>query len=498
GGGGNDTYVVDSAGDLITENADEGIDTVVSSVDWTLGANLENLSLNGAAIQAIGNELDNAILGNALANVLNGGGGNDILDGAAGADAMDGGAGDDSYVVDNAGDTAAEAADGGTDTVFAAVDYSLGANIENLVLTNGAVQGAGNALDNHITGNALANVLSGDAGDDVLDGGDGADQLIGGTGDDTYVLGVGDSIVEGADEGVDTVASSESASLAGFNNVENLVLTGSANINGTGNALDNLLEGNAGNNLLSGGGGSDTLEGGEGNDTLDGGDGNDVLAGGQGNDVYRIAAGDVIQESADGGIDTIESGFSFDLATTPDVENLRLVVNGDMFAYGNDLDNVITGNGSRNEILGRGGDDRLVGQGGRDTIDGGTGDDRIQGGGARDVLTGGEGEDNFVFSNLSANDSDQITDFNAEEDMITLDRSVFTNVGSGPLDGDMFHAGSGAGAVAQNADHRIIFDTSTGILYYDADGAGGAAQVEFAIVNVVNGTLADENFVAAF
>ena len=94
GGGGNDTYVVDNAGDVVTENAGEGTDLVQSSLTYTLGANVENLTLTGAAaINATGNTLDNILTGNTANNVLTGGAGNDT---------MRGGAGNDTYVVDAA------------------------------------------------------------------------------------------------------------------------------------------------------------------------------------------------------------------------------------------------------------------------------------------------------------------------------------------------------------------------------------------------------------
>jgi Ca2+-binding RTX toxin-like protein len=196
GGLGDDRYIVDGAGDIVTELADEGTDTVESSIDYTLGANVENLTLTGIAAIGTGNDLANAITGNAVANTLLGGlgndvltglGGDDTLDGGAGTDSMVGGLGNDLYFVDNAGDSVVELAGEGTDTVSASINYTLGDNVENLILTGSATEGTGNALNNVITGNALSNRLNGGDGNDRLVGGDGVDFLTGGTGNDTFV-----------------------------------------------------------------------------------------------------------------------------------------------------------------------------------------------------------------------------------------------------------------------------------------------------------------------
>ncbi len=198
GGRGNDTYVVNSAGDQVIEKPNEGFDTVISSIDYTLGDNLEALTLVGDALVGKGNEANNVLTGNELDNELYGYDGDDILDGGKGADLMVGGAGDDTYIVDNAGDLVVELANEGIDTVKSSIDYQLTDHVENLTLTGqDNLTGEGNELDNVIIGNSGDNTLYGYDGDDTLDGGAGADILIGGRGNDTYIVdNVGDQVIE--------------------------------------------------------------------------------------------------------------------------------------------------------------------------------------------------------------------------------------------------------------------------------------------------------------
>lgn len=233
--------------------------------------------------------------------VLNGDAGDDRLTGGAGADVLSGGDGDDTYVIGDLNDRLLEAAGGGRDVVWSAVDYALAENshIEDLLLTGRAQRGSGNAGDNRLTGNNAGNQLVGAAGHDWLDGGLGADTLSGGTGDDTYVVDALDRITELAGEGTDCVMAAVSWTLG--NHLEQLILTGSTAVYGTGNSLDNRLTGNSLNNQLAGGAGNDTLLGGAGSDTLkgeagqdwlQGGAGSDALQGGAGNDTYLVMRGD--------------------------------------------------------------------------------------------------------------------------------------------------------------------------------------------------------------
>jgi Ca2+-binding RTX toxin-like protein len=267
GGGGNDTYIVDNSGDIVQENANEGIDTVRTSVAYTLAANVENIILTGSSNLSLnGNYLNNVLTGNAGNNVLNGGGGDDRFIGGAGADTMNGGLGNDIYAIDSS-DTVTETLNAGTDTVRAAFSYALGANVENLELLGGAIIGTGNGLSNSITGTGAANTLNGGGGNDTLNGGVGADIMNGGLGDDVYYVdNAGDLTNEGGSQGQDRILSAISRTLA--NNVEDLTLLGTGALTAVGNNLANTIIGNSGANLINGLAGWDTLMGGAGADSF--------------------------------------------------------------------------------------------------------------------------------------------------------------------------------------------------------------------------------------
>ncbi|MEO1126026.1 MAG: calcium-binding protein, partial [Cyanobacteria bacterium J06639_16] len=198
GGNGWDTYKVDNAQDTVIEDANEGYDSVISTVTFSLSPNVEKLTLGGGSnIRGYGNELDNSLYGNSGNNslygragndFLDGGSGNDRLDGGTGADTMYGNTGDDTYVVDNEEDYIFDSS--GYDTVEASLNnYTLGTNLEALKLrsTSGVYNGFGNSLDNKLTGNFRGNVLQGNGGDDILFGGGGDDYLFGGSGEDILV-----------------------------------------------------------------------------------------------------------------------------------------------------------------------------------------------------------------------------------------------------------------------------------------------------------------------
>ena len=353
-----------------------------------------------------GDENDSLYGGNGDDRLL-GGEGNDFLDGGSGIDDMEGGNGNDIYVVDSYFDKVVEYANGGVDQVWSWLpSYTLGFALNNLLLDGpSAMDGTGNSLDNHIYGNNNNNILEGMGGNDTLYGVDGNDTLDGGTGGDTMYGGSGhdlyvvdsdsDVVVEGYNEGTDTVRSLIADYTLG-SEVENLILYTAAAINGTGNSLDNNIYGNGNNNTLSGGYGADLLGGAGGNDNLDGGLGDDTMYGGLGNDWYVVNDyGDDVIEYANQGNDTVSS-YLTSYSLDSHVENLVLAASWAVNGNGNNLDNVIVGNGNDNHLLfGAEGDDTVHGLDGNDLLDGGSGDDTLLGGEGDDTLTGG-GYDNIT------------------------------------------------------------------------------------------------------
>lgn len=392
GGTGDDEYRVDDAGDVITELAGEGTDFVVSSVSYVLAANVEDLYLASgtAALNGGGSQVANRIFGNDGINRLSGDGGNDRLlgyggndelDGGTGADILIGGAGDDIYYVDDSGDVVTEAANEGTDTVYASTSVAIGANVERLVLLAGAADGTGSWQANMLTGNGGANRLFGMegtdqlfglGGNDLLDGGFGADQMTGGLGDDVYVVDdLADLIFENAGEGIDTVRTGFQAYTLGVH-VENLVGT---------SVLAQTLDGNGVGNRITGGGNDDTLSGRDGDDVLIGGWGADLLSGGAGIDTasYEDDLGPVSANLATG----LGDGNSATGDRYSGIENLT----------GSNFSDVLIGADSANRLTGGAGEDWLQGGGGSDLLFGGTGHDSLWGGDGDDSLSGSEGDD---------------------------------------------------------------------------------------------------------
>ena len=443
GGAGNDAYIVDSTGDTINESAAAEIDKVVSFIDYTLGSNLEDLTLIGTAVNAVGNAATNSLVGNALNNTLSGlggndflsgglgndlllgGDGNDYLEGQGGDDQLEGGAGDDTYVITNSADVVVEAAAQGYDRVYSSADLVLGstAEVEFVLLTGAALAATGSNTVNQLVGNASDNTLSGLGGNDYLSGGlgndlllggdgndylegqGGDDQLEGGAGDDIYIVtNSADVVVEAAAQGYDRVYSSADLVLGSTSEVEFVLLTGAAlaatgsnTVNQlVGNASDNTLSGLGGNDYLSGGLGNDLLLGGDGNDYLEGQGGDDQLEGGAGDDTYVITnSADVVVEAAAQGYDRVYSSADLVLGSTAEVEFV-LLTGAALAATGSNTVNQLVGNASDNTLSGLGGNDFLSGGLGNDLLLGGDGNDYLEGQGGDDRLEGGAGDDILI------------------------------------------------------------------------------------------------------
>jgi Ca2+-binding RTX toxin-like protein len=497
GGSGNDTLVGEAGDDALSggsgnDHIDGGADVDVLSggggddvliggagsntLDGGSGSDTADYSAAPAAIVALSNTgtvtggfggVDTLIgienfVGSAFNDTLVGNASDNVLDGRAGADSMSGGAGNDTYHVDTLADVVTESANGGTDTVFASINYNLSLFLENLTLTGGAnLQGYGNAS---------VNVLTGNSGDNLLNGMGGADLMQGGAGNDVYFVdNIGDSVVENANEGNDSVFASVNFTLSA--NVENLILQGSADLQGFGNGGANVLYGNTGNNLLDGGAGIDLMVGGAGNDTY-----------------YVDDPSDSAFELANEGNDAVFASCHYGLAA--DVETLVMQGSGDFQGYGNNQVNTLLGNAGNNLLNGAGGADTMQGGGGDDTyfvddvfdtvienanegtdavfafvsytltanvealvlqgsnnvngtgnalansLFGNSGDNTLDGGAAADSLTGDAGNDTFVFKAGEAN-GDMIVDF----------------AGNGAAAGDSLQfVGYGPGATFTNID----------------------------------------------
>lgn len=320
--------------------------------------------------------------------------------------------------------------------------------VENLIGSNFA---------DNLTGNSANNVLEGRGGNDILTGWSGADTLIGGPGNDTYfVENSKDVVTENSNQGTDLVSSRLTYTLPA--NVENLTLTGTAAIKGTGNGLNNTLTGNGAANELNGQAGNDRLVGGGGNDTLIGWSGADAMIGGPGNDTYFVEnTGDSVTENLNQGTDLVSSRLTYTLPAN--VENLTLTGTAAVNGTGNGLANLITGNSAANQ---------LKGMAGNDILDGGTGNN---------VLTGGTGNDFFRFS--TTGHVDTITDYNPPNDTFQLDNAVFTALtATGTLAAGRFRIG----AQALDANDNVLYNKTAGTLWYDADGNGAGAAVQIAVI----------------
>ncbi len=443
GGANDDDYLVDSIGDVIVEGAGDGLfDMVFVSTSYVLQAGIHvewMFTTNTSGLTAInmtGNELCQSVIGNDGNNVLSDGGG-------AGADNLTGANGNDTYIVRNAGTEIDEIANDGIDRVSAGVTFALAADdhVEELTTTSSS-----GLVVMDLTGNALTQSIFGNDANNVLNTGNGAaDILYGNGGNDTYrVYNAADTIVEVAGDGTaDRVASAVDFVLAADDDIEVMTTNGSTGTSGidlTGNALVQDITGNDGINILSDGGGA----------------GADILRGRLGSDHYIIRnAGTTVVEVAGQGTDRVSVGVSFVLAADDDVETFTTTSSTGVTAInmtGNAITQTITGNDGAN---------------------------RIDSGLGNDVVSGRGGADTFVFTTaLGAGNIDEITDFDVAADTIELENAVFSSLSAGTLTAAAFRFN--ATGLAEDASDRITYDSATGNLYFDADGNGATARVQFA------------------
>lgn len=476
GGSGSDRYVVNGVENTIIEIPHGGeADLVVSSVDYTLGENLEQLQLTGSAQSGTGNSLDNGLDGNKLGNSLDGAAGNDSLSGYAGNDTLNGGTGNDTLNGGIGNDTLAggdgdNTLKGGTgiDTVFlegAFSDYTL----EIIPTQHGAkseLPGCTVILTSHTGVNTVCDVEKLESedgesigieyipayyGDGTLPSTNGNDTINAGPGNDSISGGPGDDILTGGDNHEQGIA--------------------------------NLIPGSGGNDTLSGGDGNDSLTGGlnggqendvlygnSGDDTLMGGMGADTMKGGDGNDHYSVDnSNDVVSEiaGANAGIDTVTTIISF--GAPGNVENLTLGGVKPINGNGNLLDNKLAGNIA---------DNVLSGVAGNDMINANAGDDTLLGGPGKDILSGGSGADRFVFTDVADSGStaamrDIINSFSsAQGDKIDLS-GIDANTA---VPGDQAFRFSSV--VALSGPEQVFYNFGKHILYGSVDADKG---VEFSI-----------------
>jgi Ca2+-binding RTX toxin-like protein len=394
GGQGNDVYIIDES-DVVSETADNGVDTVMVSfeyaTDWIVDDNIENVVVVGNTATIVrGNTIDNEITGSASDNVLDGMVGDDTLKGGDGADSLFGGEGYDMFYGGDGNDTIVAdvydfVIDGGTgsDWMISGSDLDLSdgrtVNIENIALNDlyelnpatgdtslaeyQPTTAIGNSLDNQLWGNMVANILVGGLGSDLLSGGGG---------NDTLTIDALDSVIDGGDNSEDDgdwVLSNDSVSLIDgrIYGVENIVLTGISDSSAEGDDSDNKIFGNDGDNTLSGGYGSDYIDGGLGDDSLIGGnDGLDTFVGGDGNDTLLLESANVAFFDGGDGVDYIVSNVNVTMENMYSVETIILTGSEALTAEGNFEQNLIIGNSGSNTITGGGNFDTLTGNGAAD------------------------------------------------------------------------------------------------------------------------------------
>jgi Ca2+-binding RTX toxin-like protein len=432
---------------ILTYQSETGDSTGVATLNYQIIDPRDTVLGGGAGDDNIVGREDRSFLyGHEGNDTLTGRAGNDELDGGEGVDTMRGGKGNDLYTVDDARDLVVEARGAGGDTVLTSVSYVLAAGVEVEVL---ATADAAGKAPLSLTGNEFAQTIQGNAGDNILKGGGPggqADELVGLGGNDRYIVyNSGDLIFETSTEGTaDRVLAGVSYKLGDGVHVEMLTTTsgsGTDAINLTGNEFKQEIIGNAGQNILHDGGRGAA----------------DIMKGLGGNDIYRVFNSDdvIVETATQGTADRVIAAVDYKLGNGVHVE-------------------ILTTNGSTGTSA-----IRFIGNEFAQEIAGNAGSNSIDGGGGRDTLRGGGGKDFFVFSTtLGSANVDTIVDYSVAADTIQLADTVFAALPDGPLSAAAFRANTTG--LAADASDRIIYETDTGKLFYDADGAGGRAGIHFA------------------
>jgi serralysin len=393
------------------------------------------------------------VVGSALADNIAGSGANNIIEGGAGDDILNGGLGTDtvSYVSSTFGVTVHLDNPTSQNTVQQGMDTIIG--FENIIGSNS---------HDSLWGDAGNNVIEGRDGFDTIVSGGGINVLIGGAGGDTYFAqGSFDTVTEAIGGGYDVVLAQTNFALGAGSEVEALAVNTAAGITISGNEFGQTLTGNVGNDILNGGGGNDLLISGAGTNTLAGGANDDIY--------YAQGTNDIITELAGGGFDVVLAGGNLTLAANSEVEVIAVNTANGVTIIGSDI---------------------------TQTIQGGGGNDRFVGGLGNDTLTGSGGADTFVLRN-TFEDRDFITDFTSGSDKIEISASLFGGgLSAGGLTAAQFLSGAGAVAATTSAQ-RFIYNSSTGNLYFDADGNGAGASVIIANLSNVGALTASDFIITA-
>jgi serralysin len=490
GGAGNDTLQGGKGADLLSGG--DGYD-FASYYHAAFGvvANLSNVAANTgeatgdtySSIEGLsGSQFNDTLTGNAVGNNLYGHDGNDRLVGLAGRDYIVGGSGDDVLEGGADGDWLI----GGAGTDFVAYTTAVTANLSDASQNTGEAAGDsyegiegiyGSNYADRLTGNALNNTIYGGWGEDMLSGLAGNDYLLAGDSNDNLVGGSGADALDGGN-GFDYAEYGSATSgvvvdlLSAWRNTGDAAGDSYISIEGIGgSAYNDELAGNHAGNELYGNGGWDSLEGRGGADWLYGGAGYDFAT-------YYSATAGVTANLSESWRNTGEAAGDMYF----EIEGLG----------GSSYSDVLTGNGGYNELFGHNGNDILSGLADGDYLSGGEGQDVLVGGAGSDWLTGGNGADTFRFDTaLGASNVDIVNDFSvAQGDKIALETHIFrafpdvifeeTDTSWYYVNDKLQATAFNIGAAASTAQHRIIYNQATGALFYDADGTGAGAQVQFA------------------